>query len=189
MENSKQECSHDYGDYIRKGRAHYVCPKCLEDITLEVVLMMESREGEMQREIKFRAWDKEAKEFNLDLTLPLGRMSKNLSERFILEQFTGLHDNTKWDELSEEEKDAWVVSSGNLPNEWKGREIFEGDVAEFQYYDNDLKGLVSQGIVKWNNCGFYLGGKVCVSIEDKHTLIIIGNIHQDSHLPNPELLK
>lgn len=44
MDNKSRECPHDYENYIHKGRAHYVCPKCLKDITLEVVLMFELKE-------------------------------------------------------------------------------------------------------------------------------------------------
>lgn len=33
------DCSHDYDHPIRKGRAHYVCPKCGEDITLALAFM------------------------------------------------------------------------------------------------------------------------------------------------------
>ena len=32
---------HDYANAVRKGRAHYVCPACGDDISLEVVLMAE----------------------------------------------------------------------------------------------------------------------------------------------------
>ncbi len=34
-------CQHDYDNPIRKWRAHYVCPKCAKDITLELVLIYE----------------------------------------------------------------------------------------------------------------------------------------------------
>ena len=33
------DCSHDYEQPIRKGRAHYVCRLCGADISVEVVLL------------------------------------------------------------------------------------------------------------------------------------------------------
>lgn len=43
------------------------------------------------------------------------------------EQFIGIYDSTKWNELSGDELDSWV-NGGNKPSEWKGRPIYEGDV-------------------------------------------------------------
>lgn len=40
--NCKNE-QHDYENAIRKGRAHYVCPSCAKDITMDLVLMEECR--------------------------------------------------------------------------------------------------------------------------------------------------
>lgn len=45
--NCKNE-QHDYENAIRKGRAHYVCPKCGKDITLELVLMEQMRRMEAE---------------------------------------------------------------------------------------------------------------------------------------------
>lgn len=39
-----KECNHDYENPIRKGRAHYVCPKCDKDYTLELCLIYEALE-------------------------------------------------------------------------------------------------------------------------------------------------
>ena len=39
-----KECKineHDFKNAIRKGRAHYICPKCGKDITLILVFMEE----------------------------------------------------------------------------------------------------------------------------------------------------
>lgn len=38
-----KDFEHDYDNYIRKGRAWLVCPKCEADITLELVLMEEAK--------------------------------------------------------------------------------------------------------------------------------------------------
>jgi hypothetical protein len=47
-------------------------------------------------------------------------------------QFTGLYDATKWEDLSEEERNRWTID-GNMPSEWKGREIYEGDILEYAH--------------------------------------------------------
>lgn len=47
----------------------------------------------------------------------------------ILEQWTGLCDATKWEQLTESEREQWT-RAGNMPSEWKGREIYKGDVLQ-----------------------------------------------------------
>ena len=49
-----------------------------------------------------------------------------------LMQSTGLHDNTKFEDLSEEEQEEWL-ESGKTADEWHGREIFEGDLIHYTY--------------------------------------------------------
>ncbi len=39
---------HDYDNAVRKGRAHYVCPKCGQDITLMLVLLEDAKQGEIK---------------------------------------------------------------------------------------------------------------------------------------------
>ena len=80
------------------------------------------------RLIKFRAW--------IDYG-PGHRMMlydrDNLAEFFEaaegspIMQYTGLKDNTKWKDLTEEERKRWV-QDGNLPSQWNGKEIYEGDI-------------------------------------------------------------
>lgn len=43
-----KECSHDYQNPIRKGRADYHCRKCDTDITLELVLMYEAQSPQVE---------------------------------------------------------------------------------------------------------------------------------------------
>ena len=40
------DCPHDYDNPIRKGRAHYVCKDCGDDITLLLVLLYEAQQNE-----------------------------------------------------------------------------------------------------------------------------------------------
>ena len=35
-------CSHDYENFVRKGRARYHCPKCGVDITFDVVMLADA---------------------------------------------------------------------------------------------------------------------------------------------------
>ena len=54
------------------------------------------------------------------------------SKNVVLMQSTGLHDNTKFEDLSEEEQEEWL-ESGKTADEWHGREIFEGDLIHYTY--------------------------------------------------------
>lgn len=42
-------------------------------------------------------------------------------------QFTGIYDATKWQELTEEQRDKWTLD-GNMPSEWKGWKLFSDDL-------------------------------------------------------------
>lgn len=39
---NKKECKHDFKNYTRLWRANFICPKCKQDITLEIVFMYEA---------------------------------------------------------------------------------------------------------------------------------------------------
>lgn len=39
-------CPHDYEHPVRKGRAHYVCALCGEDITMDLAFMVEADEDD-----------------------------------------------------------------------------------------------------------------------------------------------
>lgn len=46
-------------------------------------------------------------------------------------QFTGLYDSTKWDELTCEEQRKFMERYHLHPEDWKGKEIYEGDILGF----------------------------------------------------------
>lgn len=46
-------------------------------------------------------------------------------------QFTGLYDNTKWEELTCEEQQEFMERYHLHPEDWKGKEIYEGDILGF----------------------------------------------------------
>lgn len=56
-------------------------------------------------------------------------------------QFTGLYDSTKWEELTKEEQEKFLnqinaeTGRENTKNDWKGREIYEGDILNVTYSD------------------------------------------------------
>lgn len=107
----------------------------------------------MKREIEFRVWDKVRKSFvpteYISITAD-GNVENNSTENCFYDpqdweliQFTGLRDSTKWDELTEDDREKWVMD-GNMPSEWNGKKIFEWDRIQMTgglpFYDN--KGYV-----------------------------------------------
>jgi hypothetical protein len=140
------------------------------------------------REILFRAYDQE-----LGLSEPFllnyypiwnGDTKPYWANLCKIEQFTGLHDATKWEDLTDAERDEWI-KAGHTKEGWKGRRIFEGDVI----HDEDSGAI---GEVFFNNDGtggystWFLGvGYNCaLSVLDSTNLVIIGTIHD-----NPELVE
>ena len=88
------------------------------------------------REVLFRAWSEKRKCYEHNVSINDGHAIRNGYQWFSesndvyasqLEQFTGLYDSTKWGDLTKMERKQWVLD-GNLPSEWKGRLIFEGDI-------------------------------------------------------------
>ena len=117
------------------------------------------------REIKFRAWDKESKEFSFfDLinkdTFYFGDCIAGSfnNKQFILQQYTGLKDKN-------------------------GKEIYEKDIVEYleDYIQEDLI-KKSIGVVKYNGSSFKIDSME--SLEEWLEVEIIGNIYE-----NPELLE
>lgn len=117
-------------------------------------------------------------------------------------QYTGLHDSTKWDELTAEEQDQWL--NRHTADEWNGKPIFEGDIIKFECPNMEgfdlyvTEGVFSfTGVVTYDNFLFCAdrpnehGGFDSVSLWDMSAKVdyhdakikVIGNIHD-----NPELL-
>lgn len=141
------------------------------------------------REIKFRVWHKYEKKW-IGLTywnivlygkhfhLENVKGNEILGRDMELVEFTGLKDNTKWEQLTPDEQNIWL-DSNKTKEEWEGKEIYEGDI------------IVSELLG-------YRGVPICdeyTSLMDFHHAVIeygaeakdleiIGNIYE-----NPELLE
>lgn len=61
-------------------------------------------------------------------------------------QFTGMYDNTTWEDLTIQEQNAWIYV-GNAYDDWKGKKVYEGDIIPYHFNDNIL-GVVTYGEYK-----------------------------------------
>ena len=135
------------------------------------------------REHKYKAWDKENKVM-VDVTMILfetqeidyvGNNGEPKSlEHFELLEYTGLHDNTKWEDLEGAEQTEWLHNSCKSPSNWKGKEIYEGDIIKAPYgFGNPIQEVKIPAF-------FWCVGECLLSDEAQ----VIGNKFE-----NPELLK
>lgn len=146
---------------------------------------------------KFRVWDKKRSEMinliaiNFHKYIPMddltcscsdGPITRNFQD-VVLMQSTGLHDNTKFEDLSNEEQEEWL-ESGKSADEWKGREIFQGDIVKvIGDYDNDIC------VVRFESGAFVLDYK---NLDTEFDLIysvslpikVIGNVWENEGLLN-----
>lgn len=107
-------------------------------------------------------------------------------------RFTGLYDATTWEELTENERSQWT-RGGNMSSEWKGKEIYEGDIIDtFDYMGICVVHFISGCFVIENSKDSDLLGWPSIAQADSRydTLCrgargykVIDNIHI-----NPELL-
>jgi len=157
-----------------------------------------------EREIKFRAWSKSSeKMYKLEtLQLEFGSHCANTNicgatwlsrNSTILMQYTGIKDNTKWNSLTAEEQLDWVSFDGNTDKNWKGKEIYEGDIVKTRK-QNRLRDIMKYGLngkmlenptlVVFENAGFYpLNCWIDEAIKNLQ-FKVIGNVYE-----NKELLK
>lgn len=108
-------------------------------------------------------------------------------------QYIGMHDNTKWEQLSESEQNRFLQEWNVLENrwntkeDWRGRKIFEGDIVKHFNRPEDGEKYVI-GCIKWDqdSCKFIKEKKdgAKYSINNKCIYEVIGNIFD-----NPELLE
>jgi len=145
------------------------------------------------RELKFRCYSNEEKSY-----IDVNRIGFTMVEdgqnvltlcgeggKYCFEQFTGVHDSTTWSELTEDERLSWNLS-GNLPSQWKGKEIYEGDIVKIYenifvvYYEPLLASVRLFRDLPQGTTGFSLSsGKNFVPYV---SVKIIGNIHENKEL-------
>jgi len=61
-------------------------------------------------------------------------------------EFTGLYDSTKWEELTKKEREFWKKRGYDKDN-WKGKEIFDGDVVRVINTRKKEKAVCEWGII------------------------------------------
>jgi hypothetical protein len=110
-------------------------------------------------------------------------------DRFIVEQWTGLYDGTKWEQLTEAERKAWL-DKGKTKEEWPGKMIFEGDIVKFLDGGIDHSGdaweCENRGVVTYNDNypRFYIDAEIeSVDYEEIwDDIVVLGNVHEHKHL-------
>ena len=111
------------------------------------------------------------------------------NKNVVLMQSTGLHDNTEFEDLSEEEQKEWL-ESGKTADEWQGREIFEGDIVNKNTtFRNPMTGSGTLTLNKnfeviFVNGMFTTEGSSMGIGKDLKYLTVVGDVYR-----NPELLE
>ena len=91
--------------------------------------------------LQFKAWDKKLEimtHFDIINGMWDSLLGGQTVENQILIQPTGLHDSTTWQALTEEERAKWT-RDGNMPIEWKGKMVFEGDLVTDGIYYREVR--------------------------------------------------
>ncbi len=136
----------------------------------------------MDREIKFRAWDKKTESMvevmNLDYFTNSGCTKQSPSHLFVHKyyvSFNGETDTLQYDDISERFE---LMQYTGLKDK-NGTEIYEGDIIQIDW--NDTRYPTVTDVVEWNNelcCFEFQGGNA------KNHFEVIGN-----KFLNPELIK
>ena len=144
----------------------------------------------MIRENKFRVWDTYEQRFwsqeemtevgGFYYTWGVTPPEELYPNRFILQQYTGLRDNTKWKDLTEEERSKWT-KDGNIPSEWNGKEIYEGDILTHEGFGGSVD-KPKLKVMKWDKTGWqpsssFKNWNKCILIYK-----VIGNICENKEL-------
>lgn len=124
-------------------------------------------------------------------------------------QYAGLNDSTKWEELSEDEKEKFLSERNhkedrlNTKEDWNGRRIFEGDVLSCSHsrlkegederdfmpeYEEYTRNYAVEFVNKGGHCGYRCRNKsihftLTQNTVYNHDINVIGNLWD-----NPELL-
>ncbi len=113
------------------------------------------------RDIIFRAWHKpwteDGETYGGEMYGPTEESDEKRAVGFLIEcdsgfensdfvwmQYTGLNDATRWEELTENERAQWT-RDGNLPSDWKGKPIYEGDIIR-----RETNASITVAVVKFN---------------------------------------
>lgn len=182
------------------------------------------------REIKFRVWDIKEKKMSkpvgfknikaydgemqtiwlddgqdgIEIGNDLGwgrNEAEAIQSNLIFLQFTGLHDKTKWEQLTPKEQEDWLKRGGTKET-WHGKEILEGDIIRNNWTNIYGKFIGDVWVIKfgeyddsdseWGSpaLGFYAenqGGEqqspINLQTDSQERVEVIGNIYE-----NPELL-
>lgn len=110
-----------------------------------------------------------------------------------LMQFTGLFDGTKFDDLPISEQKNWLKN--NKQEDWKGKEIYEGDIVEGKSRDPNklyigkvhFDSIYGSWVVNGYDWEFYPAHKFQIGIplgECRFEIEVIGNIYENGDLLN-----
>lgn len=136
--------------------------------------------------IKFRAFDEDNKTMLYNVVPlsnteiieihPLTQLARIKQVKEVM-QFTGLHDTTKLEQLTHAERNRWF-GSGNKPEDWKGKEIYKGDIVQSS---NMFPSVVwfGDGCFSFNGDDPFLTHFAIYPDDD---IKIIGNIHEHPNL-------
>jgi len=128
-------------------------------------------------------WEKLKIYFN-ELTILDDNEDSDMYSPFMF--YTGVNDQTKWEQLTEEERETWIAE-GNSPSEWKGREIYDGDIIKVHSFTTDTSVKLPENLVVRYYGGMFQLYRGKENLMGLHLLYIehgevIGNMYQ-----NPEL--